>query len=41
MSREVGQRVADILRSVERCQRFVAVLDSGADDLADMAEDAI
>ena len=41
MSRSPGQRIADILEAIDRCQRYVATLDSGDPDLAGMAEDAI
>lgn len=41
MSRGAEQRIADILHSIERCQRFVHALDSDDPTLADMAEDAV
>lgn len=41
MSRSDEQRIADILRSIHRCRRYVAVLDSDDPDLVDMAEDAV
>lgn len=41
MSRNAGERIADILRSIGRCQRYLASLDSPDPDLVDMAEDAI
>lgn len=40
MSRDAGQRIADVLAAVERCRRYVAALD-GNGDIVDMAEDAI
>ncbi|MCQ9368202.1 DUF86 domain-containing protein [Brevibacterium sp. 50QC2O2] len=41
MSRGPGERITDIIGAVERCQRYVAALDSGSPDLVNMAEDAI
>ncbi|NLE98273.1 MAG: DUF86 domain-containing protein [Propionibacterium sp.] len=41
MSSGGEERVADILRSVDRCQKYVGALDSDDPDLVDMAEDAI
>ncbi|WP_062203474.1 HepT-like ribonuclease domain-containing protein [Demequina salsinemoris] len=41
MSRSVEQRIEDILDSIERCRRYVAVLDGSDSDVIDMAEDAI
>ncbi|SEJ34697.1 HepT-like ribonuclease domain-containing protein [Demequina mangrovi] len=41
MTRSVEQRIADILESIERCRRYVALLDAGVVDLVDMVEDAI
>lgn len=41
MSRDAGQRVADILHAVDRCQRYASALASESQDLVDMAEDAI
>lgn len=41
MSRGEEQRVADILRAIERCQRYVDALDSDDRDLIDMADDAV
>lgn len=40
MSRDAGQRIADVLVAVDRCRRYVAALD-GDGDVVDMAEDAI
>ncbi|MCF8610957.1 hypothetical protein L5G28_12435 [Gordonia sp. HY285] len=40
MSRDVGQRVTDVLVAVERCRRYVGALD-GDGDVVEMAEDAI
>lgn len=40
MSRDVVQRIADVLVAIERCRRYVAALD-GDGDVVDMAEDAI
>lgn len=40
MSRDVGQRIADILVAIERCHRYVVALDSDG-DVVEMAEDAI
>lgn len=40
MSRDTGQRIADVLVAIERCRRYVAALD-GDGDVVDMAEDAI
>ncbi|QIM17494.1 DUF86 domain-containing protein [Leucobacter coleopterorum] len=41
MSRNTNQRIADILQSIDRCQRYVDALDSSNPDLVAMAEDAI
>ena len=41
MSRNADQRIADILASIERCQRYLYALDSDDPKLSDMAEDAI
>lgn len=41
MTRSVEQRIADILDSIERCRRYVALLDAGAVDVVGMAKDAI
>lgn len=41
MSRSVDQRITDILRAIERCQRYAKALDSRDIDLLEMAEDAI
>ncbi|WGP07724.1 DUF86 domain-containing protein [Bacillus subtilis] len=41
MSRGTDQRIADILQSIDRCQRYVSVLDDDDADFVDMAEDAI
>ncbi|WP_062301942.1 HepT-like ribonuclease domain-containing protein [Demequina subtropica] len=41
MTRGVEQRIADILESVERCRRYIALLDAGTVDVVRMAEDAI
>ncbi|WP_084099748.1 DUF86 domain-containing protein [Demequina sp. NBRC 110051] len=41
MSRSVGERIGDILEAIERCRRYVTVLDGGDPDVIDMAEDAI
>jgi len=41
MSRNTSDRIADILRAIDRCQRFVEALDSDNTDYAEMAEDAI
>lgn len=41
MSRQAAQRIADVLQSIERCQRYVDALDSDDPDLLDMAEDAV
>ena len=41
MSRSIEQRIADILQSIDRCQRYVDALESGDPDLGDMAEDAV
>nr|WP_108870584.1 HepT-like ribonuclease domain-containing protein [Tessaracoccus timonensis] len=40
MSRSPEQRIADALKAVERCQKYVAALDRES-DIAEMAEDAI
>ncbi|MDN5682342.1 DUF86 domain-containing protein [Corynebacterium glyciniphilum] len=40
MSRDAGQRIADVLMAIERCRRYVTALD-GDGDVVDMAEDAI
>lgn len=41
MSRGTEQRIADIVRSVDRCRRYLEALDSDDPDLVEMAEDAI
>ncbi|HIY67269.1 MAG TPA: DUF86 domain-containing protein [Candidatus Agrococcus pullicola] len=41
MSRSVNDRIADVLRAVDRCRRYAKTLDSDDEDLVDMAEDAI
>lgn len=41
MSRSAGDRIADILRAIERCQRYVKALNDEDTDYVDMAEDAI
>lgn len=41
MSRSTSDGITDILRAIDRCQRFVDALGSDDIDLADMAEDAI
>ena len=41
MSRESDQRIDDILRAINRCQRYVRRLDNHDIDLVLMAEDAI
>jgi uncharacterized protein with HEPN domain len=41
MSRDVQRRIADVLDAVERCQRYIGVLDGGQAGLVDMAEDAV
>ncbi|TCN53537.1 uncharacterized protein with HEPN domain [Rhodococcus sp. SMB37] len=41
MSRDAGQRIADVLHAIDRCTRYVGALDSGDADLLEMAEDAI
>lgn len=41
MSRESDQRIDDILRAINRCQRYVRSLDNDDIDLVLMAEDAI
>ena len=41
MSRGTEQRIADILRAIERCRRYIDALDSHDQDLVDMAEDAV
>lgn len=41
MSRSPEQRIADILQSIERCQRYVDLLDSDDPIVVNMAEDAI
>ncbi|MGI8392334.1 HepT-like ribonuclease domain-containing protein [Leucobacter sp. W1038] len=41
MSRSIDERVADILQSIDRCQRYLDALESGDTDLVDMAEDAV
>ena len=41
MSRGADQRIADILRAIDRCRRYVTALDSVDADLVDMAEDAV
>lgn len=41
MSRSTEQRIADILQSIDRCQRYVDALGSDDRDLVDMAEDAV
>lgn len=40
MSRDPSQRIVDALKAIDRCERYVTVLDAGA-DVAEMAEDAI
>lgn len=40
-SRDAGQRIADILQSIDRCQRYLATLNDEGSDLVEMAEDAI
>lgn len=39
--RSPDRRISDILEAIERCDRYVAVLDSDGADLVTMAEDAI
>lgn len=41
MSRDPDQRIADILRAIDRCRRYVGALDDADSDLVSMAEDAI
>ncbi|MGO3146517.1 MAG: HepT-like ribonuclease domain-containing protein [Leucobacter sp.] len=41
MSRSVEQRVADIIHSINKCERYVDALDSADQNIIDMAEDAI
>ncbi|MDN4475645.1 DUF86 domain-containing protein [Demequina sp. SYSU T00192] len=41
MTRSIERRIADILDSIARCRRYVALLDAGAVDVVGMAEDAI
>lgn len=41
MTRSADQRIDDILRAIERCQRYVAALDSDDHVLVEMAEDAV
>lgn len=41
MSRSAHDRITDILRAIDRCQRYVNALDSENTDYVDMAEDAI
>lgn len=41
MSRNTGQRIADILEAIDRCQRYVDALGNDDRVLADMAEDAV
>ncbi len=41
MSRSAEQRLADILHSIERCERYVDALDSDDPNIVDMAEDAV
>lgn len=41
MSRTLEQRIADILQSIERCQRYVNALDSEDSNTVEMAEDAL
>lgn len=41
MSRNIEQRIADILQAIERCQRYVDALDSDDPNLVDMAEDTV
>lgn len=41
MSRDTKQRIADILQSIDRCQRYVDTLDNSDQNLLDMAEDAV
>lgn len=42
MSRPAARRIADILEAIERCRRYVEVLDGIVEtELVEMAEDAI
>ncbi|RRJ86200.1 DUF86 domain-containing protein [Gulosibacter macacae] len=41
MTRRTEQRISDILRSIDRCQRFSESLDSANNHVAEMALDAI
>ncbi|UYM07375.1 HepT-like ribonuclease domain-containing protein [Solicola gregarius] len=41
MSRDAGQRIADVLQAIDRCQRYVGAPDDEGEDLVDMSEDAI
>lgn len=41
MSRGPEQRISDILRAIDRCQRYANALDSEDADLVDVAEDAV
>jgi len=41
VSRDVSERIADVLEAIGRCRRYVGSLDSDDPDLVDMAEDAI
>jgi len=41
VSRNAGQRIADILQSINRCMRYVDALESEDPNLVDMAEDAL
>lgn len=41
MTRPPEQRIADILRAIDRCRRYALSLDADDPDLVDMAEDAV
>ncbi|HHT40468.1 MAG TPA: DUF86 domain-containing protein, partial [Actinomyces sp.] len=41
MSRSANERIGDILRAIDRCQRCVDALNSDNVDYVNMAEDAI
>jgi uncharacterized protein with HEPN domain len=41
VTRPPEQRIADILRAIDRCRRYAQSLDGDEPDLVDMAEDAV
>lgn len=41
MSRDLEERIADLLQAIERCTRYLAALDSPDPLLTDMANDAV